>query len=218
MLSCFAAVKLNSLVIKSSGTEGWGPRSIRLFKNTPSIGFGEAENAPAVQEFELTEKDLEGEALTLRSGHDSYAEYWNIFRAHLYCLISDACLCMQVCQVSVSYLTQHLRGQQSRRWGEHKNTENRHLWSKWWDNECCWHQESRRRGKEVITAAMVPSPVLSSAADHKMAHVCSQQQFCHQGTFPERLQLASSKIFVARWQLALGSKCCRWYSIFLITK
>jgi len=72
---CFAAVKLNSLVIKSSGTEGRGPRSIRLFKNTPSIGFGEAENAPAVQEFELTEKELEGEALTLRSGHDGYAEY-----------------------------------------------------------------------------------------------------------------------------------------------
>ncbi len=62
-----AAVKLNSLVIKSSGSEGKGPRSIRLFKNTPSIGFGEAENAPAIQEFELTEKDLEGEALTLRS-------------------------------------------------------------------------------------------------------------------------------------------------------
>lgn len=74
-LFCFAAVKLNSLVIKSSGTEGRGPRSIRLFKNTPSIGFGEAEHAPAIQEFELTEKDLEGEALTLRSGHDGYAEY-----------------------------------------------------------------------------------------------------------------------------------------------
>ena len=61
-----AAVKLSSLIIQSSGTEGRGPKSIRLFKNTPSIGFGEAENAPAVQEFELTEKDLEGEALTLR--------------------------------------------------------------------------------------------------------------------------------------------------------
>ena len=68
-------MKLHSLVIKSSGTEGRGPRSIRLFKNTPSIGFGEAENAPAVQEFELTEKELEGEPLTLRSGHDGYAEY-----------------------------------------------------------------------------------------------------------------------------------------------
>ncbi|KAL3151546.1 hypothetical protein ABBQ38_012542 [Trebouxia sp. C0009 RCD-2024] len=60
------AVKLNSLVIKSSETKGKGPRQIRLFKNTPSIGFGEAESAPAIQEFELTEKDLEGEALTLR--------------------------------------------------------------------------------------------------------------------------------------------------------
>ena len=59
-------MKLNSLVIKSSETKGKGPKQIRLFKNTPSIGFGEAENAPAVQEFELTEKDLEGEALTLR--------------------------------------------------------------------------------------------------------------------------------------------------------
>ena len=63
----FAAVKLNSLVIKSSETKGKGPRSIRLFKNTPSIGFGEAENAPSIQDFVLTEKDLEGEALTLRS-------------------------------------------------------------------------------------------------------------------------------------------------------
>lgn len=62
----YAAVKLNSLVIKSSETKGKGPRQIRLFKNTPSIGFGEAESAPAIQEFELTEKDLEGEALTLR--------------------------------------------------------------------------------------------------------------------------------------------------------
>lgn len=62
-----AAVKLNSLVIKSSETQGKGPKRIRLFKNTPSIGFGEAENAPAIQEFNLTEKDLEGEALTLRS-------------------------------------------------------------------------------------------------------------------------------------------------------
>lgn len=60
------AVKLNSLVIKSSETKGKGPRSIRLFKNTPSIGFGEAENAPSIQDFVLTEKDLEGEALTLR--------------------------------------------------------------------------------------------------------------------------------------------------------
>ena len=70
LLTCLlhAAVKLNSLVIKSSETEGKGPKRIRLFKNTPSIGFGEAENAPAIQEFNLTEKDLEGEALTLRSG------------------------------------------------------------------------------------------------------------------------------------------------------
>lgn len=60
------AVKLNLLVIKSSETKGKGPRSIRLFKNTPSIGFGEAENAPSIQDFVLTEKDLEGEALTLR--------------------------------------------------------------------------------------------------------------------------------------------------------
>ena len=66
-MQLYAAVKLNSLVIKSSQTEGRGPKSIRLFKNTPSIGFGEAENAPAVQQFELTEKDLEGEPLTLRS-------------------------------------------------------------------------------------------------------------------------------------------------------
>ena len=62
-----AAVKLNSLVIKSSGKEGKAPKTIRLFKNTPSIGFGEAESAPAVQEFELSEKNLEGEALVLRS-------------------------------------------------------------------------------------------------------------------------------------------------------
>ena len=62
-----AAVKLNALVITSSTTEGNGPKAIRLFKNTPSIGFGEAENAPAAQEFELTDKELEGEPLTLRS-------------------------------------------------------------------------------------------------------------------------------------------------------
>ena len=62
----YAAVKLNSLVIKSSDAEGKGPKQIRLFKNTPSIGFGEAESEPAIQEFDLTEEVLDGEALTLR--------------------------------------------------------------------------------------------------------------------------------------------------------
>lgn len=61
----YAAVKLNSLVIKSSDAEGKGPKQIRLFKNTPSI-FGEAESEPAIQEFDLTEEVLDGEALTLR--------------------------------------------------------------------------------------------------------------------------------------------------------
>jgi len=60
------AVKLTSLVIKSTDAEGKGPKNIKLFKNNPSLGFSEAENQPAVQEFDLSEKDLEGQSLTLR--------------------------------------------------------------------------------------------------------------------------------------------------------
>ena len=61
-----AAVKLNSLVIKGPNTDGKAPRRVKLFINRPSIGFSEAESEPAVQEFELEQKHLEGEPVQLR--------------------------------------------------------------------------------------------------------------------------------------------------------
>jgi hypothetical protein len=59
-------VKLHSWAIKSVGNKGHAPRKVRLFINRPSLGFSEAADFPAVQEFELSEADLEGKPLPLK--------------------------------------------------------------------------------------------------------------------------------------------------------
>ena len=61
-----AAVRLSSWAIKSSGSKPHAPRKVRLFINRPSLGFSEAADFPAAQEFELSEVDLEGNALQLK--------------------------------------------------------------------------------------------------------------------------------------------------------
>ena len=61
-----AAVKLQSWAIKASGCKGQAPRRCKLFVNRPSLGFSEAADFPAVQEFTLTEADLEGKPLLLK--------------------------------------------------------------------------------------------------------------------------------------------------------
>ncbi|EIE19587.1 DUF1000-domain-containing protein [Coccomyxa subellipsoidea C-169] len=60
------AVKLHSWAIKSVGSKGHAPRKVRLFINRPSLGFSEAADFPAVQEFQLSEEDLEGKLLPLK--------------------------------------------------------------------------------------------------------------------------------------------------------
>ncbi|KAK9789218.1 hypothetical protein WJX73_010513 [Symbiochloris irregularis] len=52
------AVKLQGIVIKSVDTEGRAPRRIKLFTNRASLGFSEAADFTAVQEFELSEDDV----------------------------------------------------------------------------------------------------------------------------------------------------------------
>ena len=61
-----AAVKLHSWAIKSVGRKGHAPRKVKLFINRPSLGFSEATDFPAVQEFDLSEADLEGKPLSLK--------------------------------------------------------------------------------------------------------------------------------------------------------
>eukprot|EP00891_Asterochloris_glomerata_P003441 jgi/Astpho2/3441/Aster-07041 len=73
------AVKLNSLVVKGTDTEGKAPRRVKLFINRPSIGFSEAESEPAVQEFELEQKHLEGEPVQLRYVKFQSVNSLNIF-------------------------------------------------------------------------------------------------------------------------------------------
>ncbi|KAK9806283.1 hypothetical protein WJX72_008448 [[Myrmecia] bisecta] len=60
------AVKLHSLVIKGAESKSHGPRRVKLFINKPSLGFADASDLPAVQEFELSEEDLEGKPLLLK--------------------------------------------------------------------------------------------------------------------------------------------------------
>eukprot|EP00884_Botryococcus_braunii_P008134 jgi/Botrbrau1/17321/Bobra.0015s0069.1 len=60
------AVKLTSLTLKAMGVGGQAPRKVKLFTNRPSLGFNEATSFPAVQEFTLSEADLEGKPLQLK--------------------------------------------------------------------------------------------------------------------------------------------------------
>ncbi len=61
-----AAVKLQSWAIKSTSNKGHAPRKVKLFTNRPTLGFSEAADFPAVQEFELSEDELEGKPIQLR--------------------------------------------------------------------------------------------------------------------------------------------------------
>ena len=61
-----AAVRLSSWAIKGSGSKQHAPRKVKLFINRPSLGFSEAADFPAAQEFELSEADLEGNPLQLK--------------------------------------------------------------------------------------------------------------------------------------------------------
>lgn len=56
---CGAVVKLQSIAVKSGGAEGRAPRRVKLFINNASLGFSEASDFPAVQEFELTKEQAE---------------------------------------------------------------------------------------------------------------------------------------------------------------
>lgn len=60
------AVKLNSLLIKSAGTGDQAPKHIKLFCNRQSLGFSEAADFAAVQEFDLTPEQLDGKPVLLR--------------------------------------------------------------------------------------------------------------------------------------------------------
>lgn len=59
-LSHGAAVKLQSLKIRSIGTRGHAPRNVKLFINRPSMGFSEASELVPTQGFILKETDLAG--------------------------------------------------------------------------------------------------------------------------------------------------------------
>ncbi|EFN56865.1 hypothetical protein CHLNCDRAFT_144492 [Chlorella variabilis] len=45
---------------------GFAPKRVKLFVNRPTIGFSEAADSAGVQEFDLTEADLEGQQLPLK--------------------------------------------------------------------------------------------------------------------------------------------------------
>ena len=64
--ACLAAVKLQSWAIKATDTDGRAPRRVKFFVNRPSLGFSDAADFPAVQEFTLEGSDLEGKALPLK--------------------------------------------------------------------------------------------------------------------------------------------------------
>ncbi len=64
-------MKLNSLVVKSEGSGDQAPRTVKLFTNRPNLGFSEASSFPPVQQFSLTEADLQGKALPLKYAHNS---------------------------------------------------------------------------------------------------------------------------------------------------
>lgn len=60
-----AAVKIHSICILGPD-DGSGPKLAKAFINSPTLGFSEADEYPAAQEFELTEENLQGEPVILR--------------------------------------------------------------------------------------------------------------------------------------------------------
>lgn len=61
-----AAVKLQSIKIKSIKDAENAPKQIRLFINKPTLGFSDAADLACSQEFELTEDQLQGNAISLK--------------------------------------------------------------------------------------------------------------------------------------------------------
>ena len=61
------AVKLQGIVVKSVDKEGRAPGQVKLFTNRASLGFSEATDFPPVQQFDLTEEQVqEGKLQELR--------------------------------------------------------------------------------------------------------------------------------------------------------
>ena len=64
-----AGTKLRSITI-SAADDGHAPKKIKLFTNRPTIGFSEAEDEKAVQEFDLSPAQVSGQPLALKCGPD----------------------------------------------------------------------------------------------------------------------------------------------------
>lgn len=60
-----AATKLRSIVV-SAADDGHAPKKVKLFTNRPTIGFSEAEDEKAVQEFDLSPAQVAGQPLALK--------------------------------------------------------------------------------------------------------------------------------------------------------
>lgn len=54
----------------SAADDGHAPKKIKLFTNRPTIGFSEAEDEKAVQEFDLSPAQVSGQPLALKCGPD----------------------------------------------------------------------------------------------------------------------------------------------------
>jgi PITH domain len=72
------ATKLRSIVV-SAADDGHAPKKIKLFTNNPTIGFSEAEDEKAVQEFVLTPEHIAGKPLTLKCVPDQVVLHWTLF-------------------------------------------------------------------------------------------------------------------------------------------
>jgi hypothetical protein len=60
-----ASTKLRSITV-TAADDGHAPKKIKLFTNNPTIGFSEAEDEKAVQEFQLTAAEIAGKPLNLK--------------------------------------------------------------------------------------------------------------------------------------------------------
>lgn len=61
------AVRLSGILIKgSSDSHAKAPKTVKLFVNQPTIGFADAASLTAVEEFELSSPQLDGEVVMLR--------------------------------------------------------------------------------------------------------------------------------------------------------
>ncbi|GMH32214.1 hypothetical protein BSKO_00048 [Bryopsis sp. KO-2023] len=59
------AVKVRSVCILGP-EDGSAPKFVKIFINTPTLGFSEADENPATQQFDLTEENLKGIPVDLR--------------------------------------------------------------------------------------------------------------------------------------------------------